>query len=328
MKTLLVLTAAAVGMIATSSAANTFVFKVSDAFKTSAFVELQFKAGNIHATGPVVVGGNFVLGQNGYQVNNSVAPIYSNSLIVGGNISAASGSPILTVTSGSTAYKSKGANVTLTSSLYAGSPGDATIYGSVTSAFTNLRLLSSNIGKMGGTAVTISGNNFSFNHSAPLVSNSAVMTDKFRVYTVDASQLSSPGSFNNYNFLGWQSDELIVVNVTNNQGGARTAYFNFDIANAWADNILWNIVDGNVTMQLANKSFSGSLLAPNSTFIQNNQTVDGSLVVRNYDGSSNGGELHPITFLGNMTGGVVAPEPTSAFAGVLLVLGFLRRQRR
>jgi choice-of-anchor A domain-containing protein len=352
MKTLLVLISAALGMAATSSAAT---YTLQDAFKVGAFIEGDFQGHNSESEGTLVIGGNLTTGQNKYQVSlrDGAQTPHGYALAVGGNITinskntpgmsvlknnAASGAVLLGGTLSAPAANANGKDQNGNSFLNAPSVTHDVV--NVSQAFTDLRAMSQKLTALGGTAMTFDGdsqgnniNRMYLNPSIAKITDTSIMAESFYLFSVTASQLSkikNPLQGFDFKQNGFKESDLFVFNIINDLAGTNVANLKFQFDGSWADNILWNVSDGNleVTSQV---SFTGSLLAPNSTFTHGNSDVNGTIIAKSYTTNGGSAELHPVLFNGTPAVppvGVVVPEPSSLVVGALLGLGLFRRQRR
>jgi choice-of-anchor A domain-containing protein len=336
------------------AAARGAIYTVSDAFQSSAFVRDNAKVGDHGASGAVIIGGNLTTGNNHFDVIlKSVAnAVQGNGLAVGGTIflpsspngglvqvSGADGKPLTSYGSaqmnGKTLSEADGVK-------YIQSSGGLAAGGetSVTQAFANLELLSERIAKLAaaqGTAITLEpndGSKFVLSGSASVIRDSSIMKEGFRIYNLDASLLqgNNPLTASSLGITSLGKSDLIVINIVN-AGKYDSNTLRLQLADEWADHVLWN-VDGAANLKTGPSNFNGTLLAPESSFTNQDRVFNGSMIVRGYDGTK-AGDLNPVQFGGTLGGDSrglegspsATPEPTSALVGVLLALGLLRRNR-
>lgn len=338
------------GMLVPLSPAATYTPTLQDVFKIGGIIEKDFIAGNSESEGALIVGGDLLGVRYQVMLRQDASLLNGHALYVGGQINLADNNPDTLRASGSVQYGSlkSGLPTHLTDGNLnnqewinpkqgSAPAGSGVSQGTldVAPVFADLRSLSARIEALAGvqgTAVTFGVQNqteFSLSPTAPLISDTSIIAESFRLFTVKASEFTGK-TLNSYNMNGWNSSDLIIIHIVNDLGPNGTAdpnatiNYTFDIGNSWADNILWNLTSGNLTNQ--NKSITGSVLAPNSTLTQGSSNIDGSIFVHKYIGT-NAGELHPANFGGTFQEDSVVPEPTSALAGLLLAMGLMRRRR-
>lgn len=187
----------------------------------------------------------------------------------------------------STAYAALGANSTL--SLPAGQPGPATF----------------NVDKGLGT-----GEAAVFNLSA---ADAKALFDSSLVQQIDLN-------------LNGTAPSAVLINVA----GSAISYIaggnfvgNF-ISTSASGKVLWNFADAQ-SIEM-NKSFYGSVLAPNATLSSTGGALEGSVAVRNLSADV---EVHAPLFSGTIATVAVVPEGSTYAAGiaVLGLLGWLRFRR-
>ncbi len=150
------------------------------------------------------------------------------------------------------------------------------------------------------------------------------------VLDIDASDLFGNSkvqqiglNLNGHTFADGQS---LIINVSSGESLTFAKSFNFvdDFTSQTVlPYIIWNFHDA-TTINLNNSNFSGALLAPNATLLNNN-TIQGSVFVQNFgENSSNGmkAEVHTPLYQGYVPNAPTVPEPAGlAMAGIATLAG-------
>ncbi|WP_031500423.1 choice-of-anchor A family protein [Bryobacter aggregatus] len=146
------------------------------------------------------------------------------------------------------------------------------------------------------------------------------------VFNVSAGVLSGINTFT----FNVPTTSTVIVNIAGATNSLQNAGMNLNGLSK--TQVIYNFYEA-TALTVQGISVQGSILAPNATLNFNNGNIEGQVIVNNLLG---GGETHNYIFNGTIPTGNIGtmdpsavPEPSTAFAGVILVaMGAWLRQRR
>lgn len=144
--------------------------------------------------------------------------------------------------------------------------------------------------------------------------------------TLSGSFLSGFSNAPTISVSNMASNESLIINVVGNLTSD-----NFQLTGATNSHIVWNFAKA-TEIDVNQRIFEGSILAPNATVNQTLGNIEGTLIAKNWN-DSNSQELHQNNeFTGNFApvfSGLTIPEPAFYQMGVFLACGgFLAFRRR
>jgi choice-of-anchor A domain-containing protein len=268
-----------------------------------------------HSDGAVAVGGNWKMEYevNGHNLGaNSIPGTSNTSIYVGGSIQTQGVARSLR----GNAYV--GGLVTGTLDIQNGgrlNPGGTTALASI---FTQQRNYSTNqsnyLASLTGQAINITDPN---NINVNLSTNTA--NGNLKVYTVNASQLSSLSTLN---LSGGNGNETVVINVVGS-----TVNWGWQVNYANRNKLVWNFVNA-TQINVENRNFDGSMLAVNANFLQK-QNIQGTMIAKSWT-NRNSAELHfgnQFKFAGQLPTAPV-PEPGTMLAFGAGIAALIRRRKK
>lgn len=290
--------AAAAALLLAGLPAAAHAATVLDVTNYNAVVFGNYEASNSDVEGSLAVGGNATL--RSYSVGSKLptAANGTNTLIVGGNLSATDGQLSrgnLVVGGTNTSTRFTVANGTTTTGVSFDFAGLGA----------QLRDTSSSLSQYANTAQTVN------NYGALNLTGSAA---DLNVFSITAAQLGSSHGIS----ISVNPGSQVLVNVSGSVANWQNMGINLNgLSTA---NVLFNFYEA-TSLTMSGIGINGSILAPQANVQFNNGQLNGILIAANFKGS---GELHSTGY----TGGLLTPQ-TSITPGVpepatwaMMLLGF------
>ena len=257
----------------------------------------NFTSSGSDTEGRMAVGGNANL--TNYSVGSNLASSGGNTLVVGQNLTFASGQ----VNKGNAVY---GTGAT-TSNF--GIPNGSLLQGNPINFSAAQAQLTSLSGQLSG--ISPNGNFTNYYGTLQFVGTDANLNS----FTVTAAAVNSANGIQ----ISAPTNSTVVINI----GGTSIDfdYFGISIANTDKQHVIYNFYEA-TTLNIAGISVLGSVLAPLANVNFSNGNVEGTLIANNVSGQ---GEYHNYQFLGTLP----VPEPSSlALIGLTMatIVGYRRRK--
>ena len=290
--------------VATAGSAHAALVDLTD---YNAFVIGSYNGHNSDVQGRLAAGGAVSLVHYGVATGLDASANGTDSLIVGGSLTATDGqlhygNAVIGGASSLTRFSTPNGTVT------GGSPIDfaeqATLLGSLADSLGAMAANGTTTKEWGG--IKLLGTDAGLN-----------------VFTVQASDLRGANDF----VITAPEGSQVLVNVVG--GSASLQNMGFSVKGAAASDVLLNFYQAG-SLNLGGIGIQGSILAPDASVNFNNGQLNGLLIAANYNG---GGQLHDTGYTGDLLTVPSGPVPEPA-TWAMLIAGFglvgtaLRRARR